>query len=355
MHAPLHVERSAGADLQGQREDLEHQQLLEQQQTVNDSAAALDPAAAAAAPVPAAPDSAAAAELAAAAVAQLAHMSAADQQVHASAAAAQHGLALHQQLDAAAAAAAAAAALGGMPNLSAGGLALDPAAAAALAAHGIGVAPLGLPGLLDASGQPLALLHQGLELAAAAGDAALFAQLGGHAGMGMGSDDMGAHMPRALWRATVAFVCMADATDMHSLKPARCMCHRLLLRSLAVAVNYRRQSRKPAHPHHRAAPTSLVRLPTCRAHCLPVCSRCRYRCRHFVPSDAHRSHLEGVRKADYQALATAKRQGQLATIQFVLDLSPELSDIDVAERCGGAVCCFSSAAAASLLPICCCC
>jgi hypothetical protein len=45
-----------------------------------------------------------------------------------------------------------------------------------------------------------------------------------------------------------------------------------------------------------------------------------------------RQQVETVRKADYQALAAAKRSGHLATIQFTLDLPPELQDIELTER-----------------------
>jgi hypothetical protein len=47
-----------------------------------------------------------------------------------------------------------------------------------------------------------------------------------------------------------------------------------------------------------------------------------------------------VRKADYQALAAAKRSGHLATIQFQLDLPPELNDIELTERWGCLVLAF---------------
>ncbi len=49
-------------------------------------------------------------------------------------------------------------------------------------------------------------------------------------------------------------------------------------------------------------------------------------------ADMQRQHIEGQRKADYQALAAAKRSGHLATIQFTLDLPPELADIELTDK-----------------------
>eukprot|EP00878_Enallax_costatus_P002297 GHUV01002472.1.p1 GENE.GHUV01002472.1~~GHUV01002472.1.p1 ORF type:complete len:476 (+),score=205.40 GHUV01002472.1:222-1649(+) len=51
-------------------------------------------------------------------------------------------------------------------------------------------------------------------------------------------------------------------------------------------------------------------------------------------SDLQRQQVESLRKADYQALAAAKRSGHLATIQFTLDLPAELADIELTERSG---------------------
>lgn len=48
--------------------------------------------------------------------------------------------------------------------------------------------------------------------------------------------------------------------------------------------------------------------------------------------DLQRQQIEQLRKADYQALAAAKRSGQLATIHFTLDLPDELSDVELSER-----------------------
>lgn len=48
--------------------------------------------------------------------------------------------------------------------------------------------------------------------------------------------------------------------------------------------------------------------------------------------DLQRAQIEQLRKADYQALAAAKRSGQLATISFTLDLPDELSDVELSER-----------------------
>jgi hypothetical protein len=50
--------------------------------------------------------------------------------------------------------------------------------------------------------------------------------------------------------------------------------------------------------------------------------------------DLQRQQIEQLRKADYQALAAAKRSSQLATLQFTLDLPDELSDVELAERNG---------------------
>jgi hypothetical protein len=52
----------------------------------------------------------------------------------------------------------------------------------------------------------------------------------------------------------------------------------------------------------------------------------------FLAAELQRQQVETVRKADYQALAAAKRSGHLATIQFQLDLPPELNDIELTER-----------------------
>ncbi len=49
-------------------------------------------------------------------------------------------------------------------------------------------------------------------------------------------------------------------------------------------------------------------------------------------ADMQRQQIEGIRKADYQALAAAKRAGHLATIQFTLDLPAELADVELTER-----------------------
>ncbi|KAF6256146.1 hypothetical protein COO60DRAFT_1531116 [Scenedesmus sp. NREL 46B-D3] len=54
----------------------------------------------------------------------------------------------------------------------------------------------------------------------------------------------------------------------------------------------------------------------------------------YYSSELQRQQVETVRKADYQALAAAKRSGHLATIQFQLDLPPELADIELTERTG---------------------
>lgn len=54
----------------------------------------------------------------------------------------------------------------------------------------------------------------------------------------------------------------------------------------------------------------------------------------YYSSELQRQQVETVRKADYQALAAAKRSGHLATIQFTLDLPPELQDIELTERTG---------------------
>lgn len=51
-------------------------------------------------------------------------------------------------------------------------------------------------------------------------------------------------------------------------------------------------------------------------------------------ADLQRQQIEGLRKADYQALAGAKRSGQLATINFTLDLPDELADVELTERNG---------------------
>lgn len=63
--------------------------------------------------------------------------------------------------------------------------------------------------------------------------------------------------------------------------------------------------------------------PKCRA---PACHAC-------CAADLQRQQIEGLRKADYQALAGAKRSGQLATINFTLDLPDELADVELTERC----------------------
>ena len=57
----------------------------------------------------------------------------------------------------------------------------------------------------------------------------------------------------------------------------------------------------------------------------------------LLPADLQRQQIEGLRKADYQALAAAKRSGQLATIHFTLDLPDELADVEVTDRCVGVV------------------
>eukprot|EP00882_Tetradesmus_deserticola_P009064 GHRQ01009561.1.p1 GENE.GHRQ01009561.1~~GHRQ01009561.1.p1 ORF type:complete len:463 (+),score=267.23 GHRQ01009561.1:87-1391(+) len=54
----------------------------------------------------------------------------------------------------------------------------------------------------------------------------------------------------------------------------------------------------------------------------------------YYSSELQRQQVETVRKADFQALAAAKRSGHLATIQFQLDLPPELQDIELTERTG---------------------
>jgi hypothetical protein len=58
---------------------------------------------------------------------------------------------------------------------------------------------------------------------------------------------------------------------------------------------------------------------------LPGCVAC-------FAGDLQRQQIEQLRKADYQALAAAKRSSQLATLQFTLDLPDELSDVELAER-----------------------
>jgi hypothetical protein len=47
-----------------------------------------------------------------------------------------------------------------------------------------------------------------------------------------------------------------------------------------------------------------------------------------------RSQLEGQRKADFQALAAAKRSGNLAIVNFVLELPAELADVELPEKSG---------------------
>lgn len=47
-----------------------------------------------------------------------------------------------------------------------------------------------------------------------------------------------------------------------------------------------------------------------------------------------RQQIETQRKADYQSLAAAKRGGQLATVNFTLDLPQELADVELTDRCG---------------------
>lgn len=54
-----------------------------------------------------------------------------------------------------------------------------------------------------------------------------------------------------------------------------------------------------------------------------------------LAADLQRQQIEGLRKADYQALAAAKRSGQLATINFTLDLPDELADVELTDRWGG--------------------
>eukprot|EP00879_Flechtneria_rotunda_P018614 GHRR01019532.1.p1 GENE.GHRR01019532.1~~GHRR01019532.1.p1 ORF type:complete len:407 (+),score=200.79 GHRR01019532.1:341-1561(+) len=55
---------------------------------------------------------------------------------------------------------------------------------------------------------------------------------------------------------------------------------------------------------------------------------------HDEMAEMQRQHIETTRKADYQALAAAKRTGQLATINFTLDLPQELADVELTERNG---------------------
>jgi len=70
-------------------------------------------------------------------------------------------------------------------------------------------------------------------------------------------------------------------------------------------------------------------------------------------ADLQRQQIEGLRKADYQALAGAKRSGQLATINFTLDLPDELADVELTERCdrrrGKSVWCLGSPDSAETL------
>jgi len=47
-----------------------------------------------------------------------------------------------------------------------------------------------------------------------------------------------------------------------------------------------------------------------------------------------RSQLEGQRKADFQALAAAKRSGNLAIVSFTLELPAELADVELPEKNG---------------------
>lgn len=59
---------------------------------------------------------------------------------------------------------------------------------------------------------------------------------------------------------------------------------------------------------------------------------CLYCTLRYIAADIQRQQIESIRKADYQALAAAKRSGHLATIQFTLDLPAELADIELTER-----------------------
>jgi hypothetical protein len=69
----------------------------------------------------------------------------------------------------------------------------------------------------------------------------------------------------------------------------------------------------------------------CCCCCLDLCTQIHTR---NSAGDLQRQQIEQLRKADYQSLAAAKRAGQLATINFTLDLPEELSDVELSERWG---------------------